>query len=110
MLNPVYTTQFKRDLKRIQQRGYDTTLLKEVLLKLYQEETLDEEYKDHPLKQNWHGYRELHIKSDWLLVYKILGDDCILTRTGTHSVTIQVGENFLKKNWAILKKCPRQKT
>ena len=85
MFNPIYTTQFRRDLKKIQQRGYDVSLLKDVLLQLLQEEVLDEKYKDHPLKKNWSGFRELHIKSDWLLVYKIFEGDCILTRTGTHA-------------------------
>ena len=44
-------------------------------------------YKDHALKGNFIGYRECHIRPDWLLMYKI--DKQILTlaltRTGTHS-------------------------
>jgi len=47
---------------------------------------LPAEYRDHPLKGNYKGYRECHIKDDWLLVYKrdkgILV--LLLSRTGTH--------------------------
>ena len=44
------------------------------------------QYKDHILKGQWQGYRELHIESDWLLIYKIDNDNLILTlfRTGSH--------------------------
>ncbi len=43
-------------------------------------------YKDHSLKGNWQGYRELHIEDDWLLIYKIEKESItlVLTRTGKH--------------------------
>ena len=49
-------------------------------------ELLKTKYKDHALSGNWQGYRELHIESDWLLIYKINKDVVILTlvRTGSH--------------------------
>ena len=34
-------------------------------------EKLEEKYKDHELSGNFKGYRECHILSDWLLIYKI---------------------------------------
>ena len=46
------------------------------------------EYRDHPLKGDYKGYRECHVggEFDWLLIYKI--DKGLLTlllsRTGTH--------------------------
>ncbi|MBF1203051.1 MAG: type II toxin-antitoxin system YafQ family toxin, partial [Fusobacterium periodonticum] len=44
-------------------------------------------YRDHNLIGNYKGYRECHIESDWLLIYKIMENILILTlsRTGTHS-------------------------
>jgi mRNA interferase YafQ len=47
------------------------------------------EYRDHPLRGNYVGYRECHVggESDWLLIYKIHKDKLILvfTATGTHA-------------------------
>ena len=81
------TTQFKKDLKKAQKRGYDLELLKYVIKKLSDGETLDEKYKDHPLIGNYSNRRECHIQPDWLLIYQIVESDLILvlTRTGTHS-------------------------
>jgi mRNA interferase YafQ len=80
------TTKFKKDLKRVQRRGYDISLLTNVLIKLAAGETLDAVYNDHPLKGKYVGCRECHITPDWLLIYKISGNALFLflTRTGTH--------------------------
>ena len=85
MRNPVYSTQFRRDLKKMEQRGYDIEKLKTVIFLLLNEEILPQEYKDHPLKGSWKPHRDLHITPDWILIYKINGDDCIFSRTGTHA-------------------------
>ena len=78
---------FKKDYKMAIKRGYDISLLIEVIEILSNGKTLPEKYKDHTLKGNYLGYRECHITSDWLLIYKIEKDLLILalTRTGTHS-------------------------
>jgi mRNA interferase YafQ len=34
--------------------------------------------KDHPLAGDWKHYRDSHIEPDWLLIYKIQGDDLYL--------------------------------
>ena len=81
------TTQFKKDYKLAKKRGYDISLLEEVIDKLLREIPLEEKYKDHALIGNYLGFRECHIQSDWLLIYAINHDELILTvsRTGTHS-------------------------
>ena len=81
------TTQFKRDYKLAVKRGCDMNCLKEVVQLLADGVTLPPEYRDHSLGGNYAGYRECHIKPDWLLVYKITEEILILTlyRTGTHS-------------------------
>jgi mRNA interferase YafQ len=38
-------------------------------------------YRDHPLSGNWQGYRDIHIEPDWLLIYRIVGDELRLVRT-----------------------------
>jgi len=83
----VLTTQFKKDLKRITKRGYNIALLKNVIDALCMGEKLDSSFRDHALSGNYSGFRECHIKPDWLLVYAISGTDLILTasRTGSHA-------------------------
>ena len=81
------TTRFQKDLKRIQRRGYDISLLTDIIKKLAGGETLSAKYKDHNLAGDYIGCRECHITPDWLLIYEISDGDLILylARTGTHS-------------------------
>ena len=81
------TKKFQKDLKRVQRRGYDLSLLTEILKKLANGESLPEKNRDHLLTGNFSGGRECHITPDWLLVYEIYEEELLLylTRTGTHS-------------------------
>ena len=81
------TNRFKKDLKLCKSRGYDINLITDIIKRLSNGDKLEEKYKDHDLSGNWSGYRECHIQSDWLLVYKSDGNELILylTRTGTPS-------------------------
>ena len=81
------TTQFKKDYKLAKRRGLDISLLKSIVTKLANGESLDPKYKDHPLTGNWIGHRECHIQPGWLLVYRYEDHVLVLTlvRTGTHS-------------------------
>ena len=81
------TTKFQKDLKRIEKRGYNISLLTEVIKKLANGEQLPEKNMDHNLLGEYGGCRECHITPDWLLIYEIADDELILylTRTGTHS-------------------------
>ena len=45
MLDLVMTTQFRKDLKRINKRGKDLSLLKDVLQTLREEQALEEKYR-----------------------------------------------------------------
>lgn len=82
-----YTKKFKKDVKRVQKRGYRIPLLTEVIKKLASGEKLPARYHDHQLTGNYEGCRECHITPDWLLIYEIAEDELFLylTRTGTHS-------------------------
>jgi mRNA interferase YafQ len=82
-----YSTQFKRDYKRMKKRGANTADLVAVLKVLCSNNRLPEKYKDHTLKGEWSGYRDCHIADDWVLIYKINKDELTLCamRTGTHS-------------------------
>ena len=46
---------------------------------------LPAKYKDHKLKGDYEGSRELHIEPDWLLIYFETEEEIILEATGTHS-------------------------
>lgn len=85
-----WSSRFKKDYKLAMKRGYDIGLLDEVIRLIArgdQQQKLIEEYDDHELSGDWKGHRELHILSDWLLIYYLEGDILVLTlsRTGTHS-------------------------
>jgi len=82
-----YYTSFKRDVKRIQKRGYDIRKLDEVITLLANEQVLPERYKDHQLIGNYVGCRECHVAPDWLLIYEIDKGELLLllSRTGSHS-------------------------
>lgn len=83
----IWTAQFKRDYKLAEKRHRNIELLDEIIRKLTRGESLPDENRDHPLSGNWNGFRECHIQSDWLLVYRIDDDVLVLTlvRTGSHS-------------------------
>jgi len=80
-----FTKSFRRDVKRLQRQGKDSRVLLKFYVLLAQERPLPEQYRDHALKGNWSGHREMHLESDWLLIYKIAGNTVYLIRTGSHS-------------------------
>jgi mRNA interferase YafQ len=77
MRTPTYSTQFQRDVKR----------LIELLLSA---DPLPPQYKDHPLKHGWAGYRDAHVEPDWVLVYFATGKRVHLERTGTHEELFEI--------------------
>ena len=85
MLNVSFTGQFKKDYKLCKKRCYNMELLQSVIDILAIPEALPEKNKDHNLTGNYANKRECHILPDWLLVYRIEGDNLMLYRTGTHS-------------------------
>ena len=86
-----FTTAFKKSYKLMIKRGYDIRLLDDVIVLLAQGEALPEKYKDHSLTGKYTGFRECHIKPDWLLIYLIEKDILTLTMvdTGTHADLFQ---------------------
>ncbi|MEW4403867.1 type II toxin-antitoxin system YafQ family toxin [Enterococcus sp. AN402] len=82
------TPTFKRNYKFLKKKHYDMQKLEIVLELLVQQQTdiLYQRYKDHALKGNKQGLRELHIEKDWLLVYEIKNEilELWLLATGKH--------------------------
>ncbi len=80
-----YTTQFKKDYKRVKKQRKDIEKLKLIINQLQQNKKLEPRYCDHSLSGNWKGYRDCHIESDGILIYKISNRVLVLERTGSHS-------------------------
>lgn len=81
------TSRFKSELKKAVRRGLDISELKRIVEMLAEGQALPPENSDHALKGVFKGFRECHIHSDWLLIYKIQDNILVLSleRTGTHS-------------------------
>ena len=79
------TSQFKKDVKRMEKRRKNFTVFKEVLKLLINRQVLGTEYRDHILIGQYAGTRECHVESDWLLIYESTEDEIVLIRTGSHS-------------------------
>ena len=83
----IATNVFNRELKYMIKRGMPVEELDKVVEKLSNGKILERKYHDHKLYGQYEGYRECHIRPDWLLVYRKQNDILLLTlaRTGTHS-------------------------
>ena len=84
-MNIFYTTQFKRDYKRIKKQHKDLEKLKTVINLLVSGQNLSSKYRDHHLSGRWIGHRDCHIEPDWILIYRLTSDSIFLERTGSHS-------------------------
>jgi mRNA interferase YafQ len=78
-------TRFRRDVKRLRRQGVDLAKLQAVVVTLAAQGPVDEKYRDHALVGNWRGFRECHIQPDWLLIYRVEGEELQLARTGSHA-------------------------
>ncbi|MBQ3318126.1 MAG: type II toxin-antitoxin system YafQ family toxin [Spirochaetales bacterium] len=87
MLDIVLSTQFKKDLKTAAKRGYDLSLLNQVVEALANGKELDQKYHDHKLSGEYSKFRECHLKPDWLLIYSKNDKELLLllARTGSHA-------------------------
>lgn len=84
-----YTSDFKRQLKKIVKQGKDINLLLEIVTRLANYEELESKYKNHNLinDKTYRNCMECHLKPDWLLVYKYINNSLVLllVATGSHS-------------------------
>ena len=71
MLTLEFQSQFKKDVRALIKRKWDMALLQEVTDMLQNEIELPARCKDHPLSGDWQGYRDCHIRGDWVLIYRI---------------------------------------
>ena len=43
------------------------------------------DYGMRSVRGDWQGFRDAHIEADWLLIYRVVGDELHLARTGSHA-------------------------
>jgi len=102
-----YTSQFRRDYKRIVKGKYKSIFIdklkpivkefandsrlevnewKSIVEKLANDNPLEARYCDHPLSNNWKDHRDCHIRPDLILIYRKQTDTVLqLVRIGSHS-------------------------
>ena len=84
-----YTSDFKKNYKKIKKQGKDVEKLKYVIDRLANGLELEETYKNHILNDSkyYKNCGECHVEPGWLLVYKYMYDELILVlvATGSHS-------------------------
>lgn len=85
MLKPSYTNQFRRDLKLMGRRGKDPEKYKDVAKDLIAEKPLPDKLRNHKLAGAYRDRWECHLEPDWLLIYRLSGEEITFERTGTHS-------------------------
>lgn len=85
----VFSSKFKKSLKRIQKQSKNIDELLDVIDKLAFKEELDPKYKNHKLidNKNYKNCYECHIRPDWLLIYQYNDNELwlLLMDTGSHS-------------------------
>jgi mRNA interferase YafQ len=80
------TSQFKKDLKRIQNNHRKIESLGAVLEILEAGKLPPQEYNPHMLVGNYKGYMECHVENDLLLIWFDESEELIkLIRLGSHS-------------------------
>ena len=85
----LYTTQFKKQIKKIIHQNRNIDSLLNVINKLANLEKLDPKYRNHNLidDKTYKSCKECHIYPDLLLIYKYLDNNLVLllVSIGSHS-------------------------
>lgn len=83
----IRTNRFKKDVAVCRRRGYDMSLLREVLLLLMKDGTVPSRFRPHKLSGRYAGLWECHLRPDWLLVWELRENEVVvvLMNTGTHA-------------------------
>jgi mRNA interferase YafQ len=80
---------FQKDIERDKLSGKyseaDFTLLKSLISDLQNNNFIASQHKRHPLKGDMRGYECIHIKNDWLLVFKVDEISLKLAMIGKHT-------------------------
>lgn len=82
----LYSTQFKKDLKRYKHRSEVLSKLEIILNMLVSGAPIPPQYRPHMLTGNYRGHMECHVESDTLLIWFDKEENTVtLVRFGSHS-------------------------
>lgn len=92
-MHKLFRKDIERDKKSGKYKKADFDALKTLMQALTKGKELEQKFQDHSLDFGWSGYRECHVKPNWLLVYKIIqsSNEIIFVRLGTHT---QIFDSF----------------
>ena len=85
MLELVFASKFKKDLKKLKSSRWDEEELLAIIDLLAHKKSLEVKHQDHALAGNYKDCRECHIRPDWLLIYQLSETRIVLVRTGSHA-------------------------
>ena len=84
-----YTSQFKRDFKRVRKGPHRRALeadFPRIINALATDQPLSAKRRDHALTGDWSDHRDCHIKPDLVLIYRKSAENVLqLVRLGSHS-------------------------
>ncbi|TLD94493.1 type II toxin-antitoxin system YafQ family toxin [Helicobacter jaachi] len=75
---------FKKDYKQVLKQGWNENSIDEAIRQLANDDVLATSLRDHPLIGDYRDFRECHIKSDLVIVYKRTTEILSLYRIGRH--------------------------
>lgn len=84
-----FKKDFKRDKKSGQYSGKDFKLFKSIISALQNQNLIHPKFKRHPLKGKLKDYESIHIKADWLLIFKVDSKYLYLIVLGKHTQVYQ---------------------
>ena len=89
MLEIKIEKSFKKDIEKAKKSGLyhdkDFELLKEIITKLQTNTQIEDKFKRHTLKGSMKDYESIHIKSDWVLIFKLDKQYLYLIMIGKHT-------------------------
>lgn len=89
MLKIKIVKSFKKDIERDKKSGQHTNkdfeILRSIISSLQNQEKLNSKYKRHPLKGNLRDFESVHVKNNWLLIFKTDEQYLNLIMLGKHT-------------------------
>ena len=80
------TKRFQKSFERLRKAGLDPRLVEEVVTWIQNGyHPRAPTYRDHARRENLAGLRDLHIRGDLVLIYRIDGDCLRLENIGSHN-------------------------
>ena len=93
----VYSTQYKKDLKKARKQGKDEAELDNVIRLLIEDTPLPEKYHDHELQGWLKGVRECHVNPDWRCCMQRKTENCKYYT----SIDLALTQNYLENRIII---------